>query len=1517
MTEQELINKIRSDYSRKKNTRRTLEGYASSIKTLAEDLYSKKTHFIFELIQNAEDNNYADDITPTMRFRVNKIEIEGKRQIALIVRNNEAGFQEKHVDAICDVGQSTKSKSQGYIGEKGIGFKSVFRITSCPYIFSNGFHFSLPEKDEETDLGYIVPKWVDNIPAGVEQNCTNIVLPINKKDTSVKQVIKTLMDISPETILFLKKLKTIKIEVSTPETNYVIEIEKDATKAPLIELTYLKEEDHREDVISSIYWMATEPFEKPKKINHEKRKGITSRDVSVAILLGNEVHPEELFAYLPVWENTGLPFLVNADFILVVSREDIHIGEDWNNWLRDNIAEVYKKAFLTCLQSNDLSNKQKSSIYASIPLETHKKFLEPVIEQIQALLKNSSCIQTSPDYETVIPGKARLATKKFRKLLNASLSYHKYSKEGIRLVHADIATHSKQLKAIGVQQLLPDEIAEWLKKVELHNQSIEWFVQLYRYLSELKFGELTLKDLPIIPIDTTDSQGLNLSCDTEQPIYFACDKDTRQKVVSIHGWLSKLVPVAFLTPELFQFLDQQKDADDLKEWMTDALNIYSFSMENYCVDILNKLKEEYKELKTQQLIEATEFLTQNAGDDFSWDNLPVILADERRMPLKDAKNLTWNNGDSGENHSKIQAVVVPENYDPETGWQNIWQTENDRKHFVTLECKYSRGTIKKLLEATDIDIYPPPLFLKDGLGCLNEYEKLCIGESPYSTNRKSISNYRPPSCFEGEKNILKITAMSLVEWMKENNLSQYNKAIVEYFYYAKKEKHYNSELLCCLRTVSWLPTTKGPVRPSRAFLPKESIKEILGNIVPYFEEELPENIRKLLGINSDLTVEAMLGVLQDYSGDSSANFDLIQRLYSEIETRSFYDVESVKTAFLNHALIFIPSDEKDGKWHNTDECVWQDSSDVLGDDFVYLGKPYPMLRKLFVEILEVKEKVDTECFSRRWLKLQDNHIFDKNEQRRLIEHLYRELKPIAQMAEDNRPDWWDDFVDQAKFYTQLDTFEDREEVVVPDDGEFKSIFKDCDISFSWRPAKDSFNDWLNFYKAFGISVLSESVTMELTNDVNYDTNAQNEYITEASVKMIAAWLREKQKEKYRQLFDDGVFEQLLMVKEANTQEPIAVNFTLKTDTLEKDVEAQYPVFWDRGIDRNVLVLSSKANKSDIANHIVQIILNSRNYKDLADWTELILGSRDTNRLNKRGWNVPQEIVDICKTKESMPKEETVEKAELLEPSIMQEGSDEIENSTSKITTSATSDNYVDSSDNQEPATTLTNNFINKPTSDQQEKQTQTDDSSPKPETEPAKINLKDEVEQAFNKPGETELKERFSDDGDVKNPERRREKSYGEHHERLQNEPSADERRKKTIRIILEGPDEQVREYLSQRYGGKCQICDKTFPERDGNPFFVANYIVPRKVARFADTSANALCLCADHFAKWQHGTVEAEDILEQIEAFKTESEGGDGKPILMIKLCGEKCKIYLKEKHILDLQELLRASKGNNHSQE
>jgi hypothetical protein len=97
------------------------------------------------LIQNTDDNSYESE-TPKVSIQLSK---EG-----IFVCNNEKGFQEKDVRSICDVGNSTKSKSEGFIGEKGIGFKSCFRITDQPMIVSNGFQFKFDISGKDNLLGF-------------------------------------------------------------------------------------------------------------------------------------------------------------------------------------------------------------------------------------------------------------------------------------------------------------------------------------------------------------------------------------------------------------------------------------------------------------------------------------------------------------------------------------------------------------------------------------------------------------------------------------------------------------------------------------------------------------------------------------------------------------------------------------------------------------------------------------------------------------------------------------------------------------------------------------------------------------------------------------------------------------------------------------------------------------------------------------------------------------------------------------------------------------------------------------------------------------------------------------------------------------------------------------------------------------------------------------------------------------------------------------------------------------------
>jgi hypothetical protein len=101
-----------------------------------------------EIIQNADDNKYAEKETPMISISVFPEHVK--------IECNELGFSRENVQALCRAGRSSKPPGQGYTGEKGIGFKSVFKLANRVHIRSEPFYFQL---DQKRDLGMITPQW--------------------------------------------------------------------------------------------------------------------------------------------------------------------------------------------------------------------------------------------------------------------------------------------------------------------------------------------------------------------------------------------------------------------------------------------------------------------------------------------------------------------------------------------------------------------------------------------------------------------------------------------------------------------------------------------------------------------------------------------------------------------------------------------------------------------------------------------------------------------------------------------------------------------------------------------------------------------------------------------------------------------------------------------------------------------------------------------------------------------------------------------------------------------------------------------------------------------------------------------------------------------------------------------------------------------------------------------------------------------------------------------------------------
>ncbi len=166
-------------------------GWDTAVLELLGQLYSERTHFIFELIQNAEDAG-ATDLTFTLFADRLEVGHDGR------------DFTVADVRGICGVGQGTKADDLTQIGKFGIGFKAVYAYTDSPRIHSGAENFRIEK--------YVRPYAVD--PPGEPAAGTVFVFPFDRPDVpaavAVQEISAALGNIGVETLLFLRNIQRVR-----------------------------------------------------------------------------------------------------------------------------------------------------------------------------------------------------------------------------------------------------------------------------------------------------------------------------------------------------------------------------------------------------------------------------------------------------------------------------------------------------------------------------------------------------------------------------------------------------------------------------------------------------------------------------------------------------------------------------------------------------------------------------------------------------------------------------------------------------------------------------------------------------------------------------------------------------------------------------------------------------------------------------------------------------------------------------------------------------------------------------------------------------------------------------------------------------------------------------------------------------------------------------------------------------------------------------------------------------------
>lgn len=286
---------------------------------------------MFELLQNAEDNDFSKaKEDPYISFKVYANRI--------IVECNEDGFTERDLMAICAVGQSTKSSSYGYIGAKGIGFKSVFIAAWKVHIQSGNFSFEFRHRRDDPGLGMVRPIWV---PTGerLEGPLTRMTLYFHDEGDPgelqrLKSIIfKQLDDLQQTCLLFLKKLQRIKVAFYDKHDR--VERSKEFLKRQVdeyrvaLDTSSTKDNETRKE--SQIYHTTTMTAHGLARSDNRDLSNTddaqtisTSAEVVLAFPLSAQFEPlvdtkrkQEIFAFLPVRESDYKVRLQQLYYILI------------------------------------------------------------------------------------------------------------------------------------------------------------------------------------------------------------------------------------------------------------------------------------------------------------------------------------------------------------------------------------------------------------------------------------------------------------------------------------------------------------------------------------------------------------------------------------------------------------------------------------------------------------------------------------------------------------------------------------------------------------------------------------------------------------------------------------------------------------------------------------------------------------------------------------------------------------------------------------------------------------------------------------------------------------------------------------------------------------------------------------------------------------------------------------------------------------------------------------------------
>jgi hypothetical protein len=497
----------------------------------ASDKYSDQAHFIYELLQNADDA-----LATSAKFILLEDKLlfahNGSRRFFVSDPSTEAQDRELRrlgdINSITSIGNSNKN-SDAAIGKFGVGFKAVFQYTATPHVYDQNVFFRIER--------YIVPIRIHSDYPGRRPEDTLFVFPFNHETYTSEMAFE---DISEKLrsldypLLFLSNLQDISFEIEGSSGFGLYGKKTESTiafndmTAELIKLTHNNGENS-EELLDDILWLFSRSDDKGRK-----------HCVGFFVDENGHLKPKThaAFCFFPTKETTGLNFIIHAPFLLNSSREGILARNRHNIMMISKLAELAADSLVSFKEIGASQSKQMidDGIFEIIPYDD-SKFSEVLNSKSISFLPFYTKIKEAFSNQPIIPSlekyllaanaywggtdNSQLARVFSNKQLEAltgtnDAGWAFASLSATRSAWKDAKT--EYIKSIVAHAVTDNSMIDLVNSTFIQSQSVEWLHEFYSYLSSNKDRVKKAKTSPIF-LDSSSSAVA--AYDTEgQPVLF-------------------------------------------------------------------------------------------------------------------------------------------------------------------------------------------------------------------------------------------------------------------------------------------------------------------------------------------------------------------------------------------------------------------------------------------------------------------------------------------------------------------------------------------------------------------------------------------------------------------------------------------------------------------------------------------------------------------------------------------------------------------------------------------------------------------------------------------------------------------------------------------------------------------------------------------------------------------------------------------------------------------------------------